>query len=354
MNDLTSLSTPGGARIPLANQVPLYTPLLIQIFPVYACNFKCTYCVYSIDRSMNSFISSKSFMDYDLYKKCIDDLKSFSKKIKMLRFAGIGEPLLHKDLAKMIQYAKEANVAQSIDIVTNGSLLTRELSKALIKAGLTKLRVSLEGLSNEDYEKNCKVRLNFEELYNNLAFFYENRGETKVYIKIIDYMLKSEKDKERFLQRFSQICDEIAVENLTPELEEIDYNVISEGSIQYKPRNSSEFCRTNICSQPFYLMQINPDGNVVPCCAVKYPRIMGNASFKSLKEIWNGIDFDEFRLSQLKGVKHACGSCILYKYATYKEDVLDDKALYLIEKFENRVQSYKEGVKPDEQPTVQG
>ena len=44
-------------------------------------------------------------MDFSLFKKAIDDLTAFPAKIKVLRFVGIGEPLLHKHISGMVQYA---------------------------------------------------------------------------------------------------------------------------------------------------------------------------------------------------------------------------------------------------------
>ena len=55
-------------------------------------------------------------MDMGLYRKCIDDMRGFDRQLKMLRFAAIGEPLLHRDIAEMVRYAKQAGVAQSVDI----------------------------------------------------------------------------------------------------------------------------------------------------------------------------------------------------------------------------------------------
>ena len=89
---------PGGKRTRLAEVLPLDTPYVVQIFPVYACNFKCRYCIFSVDRSKRGFISDTIMMDVDLFKKCVDDMGSFPNKIKVLRFVGIGEPLLHKNL----------------------------------------------------------------------------------------------------------------------------------------------------------------------------------------------------------------------------------------------------------------
>ncbi|MGP1408476.1 radical SAM protein, partial [Selenomonas sp.] len=62
-------------------------------------------------------------MDFSLYQKFIDDLAEFPVPLKVLHFAGLGEPLLHPRIADMVRYAKEKNIAQTVDIVSNGALL---------------------------------------------------------------------------------------------------------------------------------------------------------------------------------------------------------------------------------------
>ena len=54
--------------------------------------------------------------------------------------------MLHPDIASMVKYAKKANVADCVNIISNGSLLTKEMSNALIDAGVDNIRISLQGL----------------------------------------------------------------------------------------------------------------------------------------------------------------------------------------------------------------
>ncbi len=316
-------------RLILGEALPLEAPLLIQIFPVYACNFRCNYCLNALPKSRHGFISDKIFMDFELYKKCIDDISSFDTKIKMLRFAGIGEPLMHNEIAQMVGYAKEKGVAESVDIVTNGVLLNPELSLALIEAGLDRLRISIQGVNEKKYHEISNTKIDYSKLVENLKFFYENRGKTRVYIKIIDCAISSKDEQELFFETFEQLCDTIAIEHLTPTVEGIDYNKMSKGKDLNITQNGNEIIDTNICPQPFYMLQINPDGNVVPCCSMKYPIIIGNAKEDSIVNIWNGDIFSRFRRSMLDGTKstgNVCLNCSLYKYGIFKEDVLDSYA----------------------------
>lgn len=325
-------TTPGGSRTKLSEALPLDTPYMIQMFPTYACNFRCNFCIHALDRSQHGYISDCTSMNMDLYRKCIDDMKSFPRKLKMLRFAAIGEPLLHPQIAQMIAYAKQADIADSVDIVTNGALLTHELSDALIEAGLDRLRISVEGLSSEDYRTNANADLDFSKFVDQIRYFYEHCKNTHIYIKIIDYMVSKPDQKEKFFQTFQSICHSIAIEHLTPTIAEIDYEKISGGQKNDKPQNGEQLLHVEVCPQPFYMMQINSDGKVVPCCSMKYPAILGDVNEQSVTDIWTGINFQQFRSKMLESREIAssvCKACNLYLYDMHPEDILDDHKEHL-------------------------
>lgn len=336
MENIIQNSTIGGVREPLAEKLPLKAPYLLQIFPIYGCNFKCEYCIYSLPHKQHGYISKQTFMKMSLYKKIIDDIVDRDEKVKMLRFAAIGEPLLHKEIAEMVHYANKVQVAESIDIVTNGSLLTRELADKLVSVGLSRLRISLEGLCDEDYKKHASADIDFQQMVENIRYLYENCGQTHIYIKIIDYMIQDKDKEKKFFETFQQICHSIAIEHLTPTIKEIDYDIVSGGMEMDKPQNGERMLVSQICPQPFYMMQINPDGNVVPCCSMKYPTVLGDVHKDNLLDIWNGEAYNRFRRDMLHSVKQAgkvCEDCTLYLYDMHPEDKLDVYSEKLLSKY---------------------
>lgn len=327
--------TPGGDRNKLAESVPLSTPYLVQVFPVYGCNFKCDYCIHSVDKSKRGYVTEKKVMDYELYKKCIDELCDFPEKIKMLRFAGTGEPLLHNDIVRMVDYAVKKEVASSIDIVTNGALLKPELSKALVDSGLTRIRISIQGVNAKKYKHTIGVEFDFDKFIENLIYLYENRENTQIYIKVIDCALDND-DDQKFFEIFGDLCDVIAIENVIPATSQIDYSRIMGNKNSNLTQNGVNVSDIEVCSQPFYLMQINPDGNIVPCCAMETTHIVGNCKYQNLSEIWNGKKFKDFRKVQLmkkKSIYPVCNKCQLYKHSTFSEDILDYDAERLLKIF---------------------
>lgn len=328
--------TPGGQRTFLADVLPLQTPFLIQIFPFYGCNLHCEYCLHSLPLMKRGNISQEKMMSWDLYKKCIDDIGAFPGKVKMLRFAGIGEPLLHKDISRMVQYAVACKVVERVDIVTNGLALNYELTDELVNSGLSMLRISINGLSSEEYLKHTGVSIDFDSFIDQIKYFYLHRGTTKVYIKIIDYLLQKPGNKQKFFEIFNNMCDEIAIECLTPSVQDFNMDKNVRTNELSKTQGNTPIIETNICPQPFYMMQINPDGMIVPCCSMEYPDYIGNASEMSVVDIWNSKKFNVFRFNMLSGVEqvnNVCKKCSLYQYGIYKEDILDEKAEALKEKY---------------------
>lgn len=325
--------TPALNRSRLAELVPLDTPFLLQIFPVYACNLACSYCIHSLPVNERGFVADQALLPFDLYKKAIDDLAQFPRKLKMLRLAGTGEPLLHKEIAAMVAYAKAKNIANSVDIVTNGLCLSHDLSLALIEAGLDKIRISIQGLDDTAYAY-VKEQGVFNRLVEEISFFYQNRKNTKIYVKIIDCALQAG-DEEKFLAIFGDICDYIAIEHLIPAVDKIDYSVLEKKHIKCT-QNGNDVKDILICPQPFYMMQVNPDGNIVPCCSMETPVVLGNAAEESLYDIWNGTENKVFLMNQLrfnKDIYSVCKKCQQYKYAVFEEDVLDSVADEIIYKY---------------------
>lgn len=320
---------PGGKRTRLAEVLPLGTPFVVQIFPIYACVFKCCYCIFSVDPAKRGFISDKVAMDLALYKKCVDDFTKFPQKIKVLRFVGIGEPLLHKNIVEMVRYTVKKNIANKVEILTNAALLTPAMSDALIGAGLNRLVVSLQGTNAARYKKVCGYDLDFKKFIKNLKYFFEHKGQTEMYLKIIDCALDGKADEKRFYKIFGDICDTLAIEHTVPIHSGIDYKRIVKSKKMDVTQFGLPIGGVKVCPQPFFHMQINPDGKVVPCYSFEYPAILGDVNKQSLRAIWRGKKFQQFRLKVLDGMAGAsvnCAKCDLIRYRLFPEDILDEDA----------------------------
>lgn len=327
---IISGNAPGGARMPLADVLPLKTPFVVQMFPIYACNFRCEYCFHAVPKERRGFVSDWPVMKMDMYKKCIDELAQFGEPLKVLRFVGMGEPLLHKNIAEMITYAVSKKVALRVELLTNGSLLTPAMSDALIAAGLSRMVISLQGISRKKYHQISHVDIDMDRFVSNIGYFYRHKTDTHVYIKVVDYALDDDPDGEKkFYEIFGNICDSIAVENAVPIMPGVNYETVLKGPNRDKTQFGLPVSSIQVCPQAFFTMQINPDGKVVPCYQISYPAIMGDANHQTLQEIWNGETYRKFRRAMLDGRDQAsdvCSHCNFIKYRAFPEDGLHEAA----------------------------
>jgi radical SAM protein with 4Fe4S-binding SPASM domain len=319
---------PGGKRQKLIDIIPLRTPILLQFFPSYICNFKCSYCEMSVPKKDRGFISDKVHLDFNLYRRCIDECKNFPDKIKVIRFVGMGEPLIHKQLPEMIKYAKDAKICNKIEILTNGSLLTHELSNKLITAGLDSMIISIQGISAEKYKQISNVVLDFKKFVDNIKYFYKHKKKTNLYIKIVDIALDNKKDERKFFMLFGDICDGIAIEYAAPHYPGVKMN----DNIELNNKKHTQFGKQvkdiHICPQSYFTIQINPDGKCVPCYSIAYPEILGDINNESIYDIWNGDRFKNFRMQMIlkgkKDINNICKECKIINYRFNEEDSLEE------------------------------
>ncbi len=328
--NITGRSGPTGARIKLADVIPLDAPLIVQIFDIYACNLSCKFCHYGLPKEKRPKLTTKKLMDLDLYKKIIDEMQGFGKKIKLLRFCGAGESLLDKNIVEMIGYASEKNIAEKIELITNGLLLTPDMSRALIQAGLSQLRVSIYGLSSEKYLDICNTRVDFDEIVNQVRFFYEENkrlgSKTKIYIKTMDCTLDNQNDEKKFVQLFEKYCDIYAIESVVPNVQGIDYSVwLKEGTPNYNALGVI-LPPIRVCPQPFHLITICPDGRVVPCSNENMIGV-GDCNEQTLTEIWKGEKLRQCQYRMLDGsvaYGGVCEKCTIVQCRPFPEDILDN------------------------------
>ncbi len=286
-------------RTRLEEVIPLRTPFVIFVDPADTCNFKCKFCPTG-DRDLMKKTPGRNFgiMDFELYKKIIDDICEFEEPIKVLRLYKDGEPLLNPHFADMVKYAKDKGCAERIDTTTNASLLTKEKSLRIIEAGLDRINISIYGVDNYQYRNFSGYDIDFDKLVDNIRFFYENRKQCKVLIKINGDIL-SEEEKEKFYNIFGDISDFIFIEHIMPcwpEFELKDVTVNTELGIY-----GQEILEAKVCPYVFYSFSINSDGSV-SLCFIDWHRklIIGNVQNETVKNVWFGENIKKYQKMFLK------------------------------------------------------
>ena len=114
----------------------------IYIEPTNTCNLTCRTCMRNVWNEPSGFMNSMTF------EKILRGIKEF-KHTPSIFLGGFGEPLAHPDIIPMIKAGKQLGC--EVEMITNGTALTREISKRLIDAGLDRLWVSLDGARPESY-----------------------------------------------------------------------------------------------------------------------------------------------------------------------------------------------------------
>ena len=322
-------------RTYLKDILPLDIPLSINIEATSACNLQCKYCIHSLktESQYDMGLMPYEFMSEDVFDKFISGMKEFGKSVKSIRFAGFGEPLLHSKLAWMIEKIKKENIADKIVIFTNASALTPDKIVELIEAGVDSFQIDIQGLCAEDYKNNCNRNVNFDEIYKNVKFLWENKRDSEVYIRTLRFEVEGRQDK--YYEMFKDYADYIAIDNTCSISDEIDYSdMINADDLKTDENN----ILSRYCPQPFFQLTVNADGGIAACCGAISrkcnPLIIGNVLEDSVKNIWNCNKMNEIRKQILKD-KYAfesCKSCHI-KDILSKYDVLDDVVEELYNKY---------------------
>lgn len=225
-------------------------------------------------------------MDFNLYKKIIDDICEFEKPIKVLRLYKDGEPLLNPRFPEMVKYAKEKGCSERIDTTTNASMLNPKLNLEIIEAGLDRINISIEGVNDKQYLDFSNYRINFDKLVENISHFYDHRENCEMIIKINGDVISKE-DKEKFLNLFGDITDGIYIEHIMscwPQFEIKNVEINQDMGIY-----GQEVKEVSVCPYVFYSFSINSDGTA-SACFLDWARklIIGDAKTQTVKDIWKG------------------------------------------------------------------
>lgn len=321
-----------GERLELAKILPLETPLSISFDPSSFCNLKCKYCVQGLAEKP----FKEQMLDLELFKKAAQSMTKFPRKLKSTIFGINGEPTLNPRLPEMIRYLKDLGVVQNLIVFTNGITLG-SIGSALLDAGVTHIRVSLEGLSDERYLELCGVKVSYHKIIENVAAVYNDkvkRGkDCLISVKSFEQSLAHEGEREQFFRDFGGICDQISIQSIVPIRSEVDYS--GQECSYDKNLLQQDVVRIDVCAQPFYALYVHASGDVLPCCIDLGHLIVGNIRENGLDEIWNGSKLRRVREEQLARRRYdnnACRDCCYPSNGMQIKDRIDSVAETLYQK----------------------
>lgn len=331
-------------RQKLADIVPLDAPFTLFIANTQTCNFKCFYCTHSLsneEKEKIQFYQRK--MKDDVFELILNQAKAFQGKIKRVVFTGLGEPLANPKIVEMIKRLSEQGIAGGYEIITNGYLLTHEMTDQLLDSGLTFLRVSIQGLTAKRYKETTSVDIDYSRLVDNIRYFYEKKKtyDCKLYVKIMDECFDEGEGEEDFYKVYGDICDKIYIEHL------VDAQPSMTGNYGEKLNEQMTFYGDKaeeraVCPYMFYCLQIDAEGNTFPCPPLGLPKhfSLGNIKDITLNEIWTSdrlYDLYKMHLLDRKKEVPVCNSCENYKCFTPSEDNLDNNREEILRRLEEKV-----------------
>lgn len=169
-----------GKLIPsLAYDTPAH-PRSVQMEITTRCNISCSYCTHSE-------LKEKADIPMDRLMLLLGQV-DFSK-VENVDFTGLGEPVMHPQLAEIVREIRKRGNPGDIRIVTNGTALTPPRFKALCEAGITSIAFSIDSLNAERFAKSrggAKLQKVLENLEALVAYRKEqNLHDLRIKIKAV-------------------------------------------------------------------------------------------------------------------------------------------------------------------------
>jgi MoaA/NifB/PqqE/SkfB family radical SAM enzyme len=327
------------------NAVAQYEPVCLYLETTNRCNLLCTTCPRTYEQ-----LEPEADMPWELFTSLIDQYPNIARVV----LHGIGEPMLVKDLARRVAYLKARNIYVLFN--TNGTLLTKANGRALIDAGLDELRVSLDAAEAEVFQM-VRGKDFFDRIVANVKNFTSLQRELNAPRPRVSLWLTGLRETVDQLPNFVRLAHSIGVtevylqrlvffdspmsenslaraesalfehttereEALIREAESVakQLGVTFSASGAVDPGESIKMQRTDspwsLCRRPWSLMYITANGRVLPCCIAPFSMkgygsfTLGDATQSSLREIWNGPEYQRFREGLLTSAPPpACSNC---------------------------------------------
>jgi MoaA/NifB/PqqE/SkfB family radical SAM enzyme len=319
-------------------------PVCLYLETTNRCNLLCTTCPRTYEE-----LEPPADMSWALFTSIVDQLPEIERAV----LHGVGEPMLVKNLPRMVRYLKDRGTYVLFN--TNGTLLNEKNGRALIDAGLDELRVSLDAANAKSY-KAVRGKDFFARILRNVRAFralQEREGAERPRVSAWLTGLKETLPelpafvrvaaeigvKEVYLQRLVFFEDD-AIGHARPDQalyermsrEEAGYvdeatalarslgMTFSASGAVAEPgmslRRHDDGSPWSMCRRPWTVMYITANGRALPCCIAPFSQrgyenyTLGDASQQTLREIWDGPAYRSFRAGLLSDQPPAaCASC---------------------------------------------
>lgn len=330
----------GGERKPAADR----PPVCLYLEVTNRCNLLCTTCPRTYEE-----LEPPADMSWKLFTSIVDQVPDLVRAV----LHGVGEPMLVRNLPRMVRHLKERGVYSLFN--TNGTVLNERNGRALIAAGLDELRVSLDASNAESFRR-IRGKNYFDRILRNVRAFRDLQKREGHEKPLVSAWLTGLKETVEELPAFVKVAAEIGVqevylqrlvffderaagmaqpdqalfERMTREesayLKEAEdlarslgiafsaSGAASEPGMSLKKADGGS--PWSLCRRPWTLMYFTANGRALPCCIAPFSQrgyehyTLGDATQQTLREIWNGSAYREFRAALLSDEPpRACAGC---------------------------------------------
>lgn len=306
------------------NHLPEF-PTHVDVELTSSCNFRCLMC----PTGNLSLQRKPEFLSPALWKSIIDQCSLHDTG---LRFIGWGEPTLHPALTQIIDTAHRAGLLTHIN--TNGSKLNRHMAHQLVRAGLSSIKFSFQGVDKESYAEMRSTDF-FAGMIEAIKTMRAARGGSRTpYIAAsTSVTYESTKQIERFRKLLEPLVDHLGIGHTT--FDYMDFKAVRLKPDQLKLLERLKGMSTDKkhhprpCPEVFDKLSIHADGSVVLCCN-DYNGVveLGNVADTPIKEMWRHPKIEAYRKRLANNDYQAplCTDCYDYMSLTKGEgdDALAD------------------------------
>lgn len=302
-------------------------PVCLYLEVTNRCNLLCTTCPRTYED-----LERPTDMSWELFTRIVDQVPDLARAV----LHGVGEPMMVRDLPRMVRYLKSRGAHVLFN--TNGTLLDERRGRELADAGLDELRVSLDAAEPRAFAQVRGVDA-FEKIVANVRAFTARQRELRASSPRVSLWLTGLKETLAQLPRFVELAHELGVaevylqrlvffaggqglarpesalfENLDAAEEETlrraeerarELGVAFSASGAVEPeisvRQTAAERPWSPCRRPWTLMYFTATGRALPCCIAPFSLrgydafTLGDATQETLREIWNGPRYQEFR-----------------------------------------------------------
>lgn len=286
----------------LRNTWVLGTPFHLVLETGNICNLKCPLCPTPTRENR----IPKGQLTLENAKRIIDRFPL----LYHINMSLWGEPFLNSEIFEIIKYAKSKGV--EVLVQSNLNVFDREKAHNVIASGLDILQISLDGASQEPYEK-YRVRGDFNRVIENIKLIKELQKEQNNFQTTIIWKMVVNKFNEHEVEKAQKWAHDLGVKFLLVEIYTPAH--LEKNWKPLKGVEESEIVHTDEVQSCYSLWQVtvvNFNGDVFPCCSEFSPQdAIGNIFKEPFSHIWNSKKIRRLRKANKKRIN--CRACHIDK-----------------------------------------